>query len=89
MKDEAAKKQKPKIPSKYMTVQEVADFFRMSETSVRRGCAEFGQLRRVKLGKRTLFLRADVEALDRQLERQAKAPHDAVLKLSAFDLKRA
>lgn len=78
---------KPKISSKYLTVKEVADFFRVSPTSVRESRAEFGQLRRVKLGKRTLILRADVEALDRQLERQAKAPHDAVLRV--FDLKRA
>lgn len=68
-----------RLPSKWMTFREVADFFRVSEASVRLGRGVFGRLRRVPLSeKRIVIPRADVEKLDREMERAAVAPSPVV-----------
>jgi len=64
--------------SPYMSVKEVAAHYRMGETSVRMGRGDFAELKRVKMGGRTLIMRASVEALDRKLARIAKAANDPV-----------
>jgi hypothetical protein len=57
--------------ARWMSLQETADHYRVSEGSVRQGCGPFGQLLTVKVGKRRLVLRSSVDALDRRLERAA------------------
>ena len=58
--------------SKWMTFQQVADHFQVSEATVRLGRGVFARLRRVPLcGRRTVIPRADVERLDRDMERAA------------------
>lgn len=58
--------------SKWMTYQQVADHFQVSEATVRLGRGVFSRLRRVPLcNRRTVVLRADVERLDREMERAA------------------
>lgn len=58
--------------SKWMTYKEVAAHFRVSEATVRLGRGVFARLRRVPLTEgRTVVLRADVEKLDREMERAA------------------
>lgn len=69
--------------SPYMTLNEVAAHFRVSETSVRLSRGDFAELRRVKMGKRTLILRSSVEALERKLGRIAKAASNPVDELKA------
>lgn len=55
-------------------MQEVAEHFRVSVTTVSRGLGVFARLRRVPLtGHRVLYVRSDVEALSRKLERAAVA----------------
>ena len=64
-----------RLPSKWMTFREVADFFRVSEASVRLGRGVFARLRRVPLSERRIVIpRSDVERLDRDMERAAVAP---------------
>jgi hypothetical protein len=59
---------------KWMTFREVADYFRVSEATVRLGRGVFGRLRRVPLTQnRIVVLRADFEKLDREMERCAVA----------------
>lgn len=61
--------------SKWMTFKEIAAHFRVSEATVRLGRGVFKKLRRVSLtAGRTVVLRADVEKLDREMERAALAP---------------
>lgn len=64
-----------KKPSpKWATIREVAEHFCVGETTVREGRGVFAQLRRVTLSPgRTVIPRADVEKLDRQMERAAVA----------------
>lgn len=81
MKDQATTKPERKPSTKFMTLAQVAAHYCTSETSVRLGRSEFAQLGKCKLGRRTLVLRSSVEELDRQLERQAKAPHDALRRI--------
>ena len=58
---------------KWMTFSEVAEHFTVSEATVRLGRGVFAKLRRVPLTDgRTAVLRADVERLDRELERAAQ-----------------
>ena len=64
--------------SPYMSVKEVAAHYGVGETSVRRSRGDLGELKRVKMGKRILIMRASVEALDRKLARIAKAASDPV-----------
>lgn len=65
--------------SKWMTFQQVADHFQVSEATVRLGRGVFGRLRRVPLcGRRTVILRADMERLDREMERAAMSLADVV-----------
>ncbi|HLM58693.1 MAG TPA: hypothetical protein VK422_21495 [Pyrinomonadaceae bacterium] len=60
--------------SKWMTYKEVAAYFRVSEATVRLGRGVFARLRRATLTPgRTVVPRADVEALDREMERAALA----------------
>jgi hypothetical protein len=59
------------ISSPYMTLKETAEFFRVSETSVRRSRGVFAKLRRTTLNKRTLIYRESVEALAAELNRNA------------------
>ena len=68
-----AKKRRERKPShKWATFQEVADHFAVSEATVRLGRGVFAKLRRVPLTDgRTVVLRADMERLDRELERAA------------------
>ena len=66
-------KKQPKVQSPYMTIQEVADLFRVSYTSVYRSRGVFARLRRVAINGRVMILREDVEALDRQLRASARA----------------
>lgn len=68
--------------SPYMTIKEVTAHYRMSETSVRASRGDFGELKRVKMGKRILITRASVEALDRKLARIARAANDPVDELN-------
>jgi hypothetical protein len=63
--------------ARWMSLQEAADFFRVSEATVRLGCGVFAELRTVKVGKRRLVLRSSVDALDRRLERAAVKLADA------------
>jgi DNA-binding transcriptional regulator YhcF (GntR family) len=57
-----------------MSIAEVATHFRVSETTVSRGLGVFGRLRRVQLtARRVVFVRTDVERLDRDMERAAVA----------------
>lgn len=65
-------KQDRKPSIKWTTVQEVADHFCVSQSTVLQGIGAFASLRRAKLGKRTLILRADVDKLNRELERKAE-----------------
>jgi hypothetical protein len=60
-----------KESARYMSLQEVADHYRISEATVRLGHKPFDQLYTVKVGKRRLVLRSSVDALDRRLERAA------------------
>lgn len=69
------KRERPASP-KWMTFREVANYFKVSEASVRLGRGVFGRLRRVQLTpKRIVLLRAEVERLDRDMERAAVAPN--------------
>lgn len=57
---------------RWATVAEVAELFCVSETTVLKGRGVFASLRRVSVtDNRILFLRKDVERLDRALEREA------------------
>jgi len=57
---------------KWMTFQEIASHFRVSEATVRLGRGAFGRLRRVTITEgRTVVPRADFERLDRDMERAA------------------
>lgn len=61
-----------KPSSQWMTLQETADHFRVSETTIRKQRPPFDTLRHRKVGGRTLIPRADVEKLDsRILDQQA------------------
>ena len=63
------------LSARWMTFKEVAALFRVSEASVRLGRGVFGRLRRVQLTpNRIVLLRAEVERLDREMERAAVAP---------------
>jgi hypothetical protein len=71
-----AKKTRPtRQPSpKWMTFREVADYFRVSEATVRLGRGVFARLRRVPLTEnRIVVLRADFEKLDREMEQASVA----------------
>jgi hypothetical protein len=60
-----------------MTFQQVADHFQVSEATVRLGRGVFARLKRVPLTpKRILIPRAEVERLDREMQRAAVAPDD-------------
>ena len=68
----ASKKRQPS--AKWATYQEIADHFCVSEATVRLGRGVFGRLRRVSLTEnRTVVPRADVERLDREMERASLA----------------
>lgn len=57
---------------KWMSYAEVAEHFGVSEATVRLGRGAFGRLRRVALTERRVVIpRADVERLDREMERSA------------------
>jgi hypothetical protein len=67
-------RRKRPLSSKWMTYQQIADHFTVSEATVRLGRGVFGRLRRVPLSeKRVVVLRSDVERLDREMERVAVA----------------
>lgn len=68
-------RRKAENPStRWMSIAEVASHFRVSETTVSRGLGVFARLRRVQLTeRRIIFVRTDVERLDRQMERAAVA----------------
>lgn len=60
--------------SRWMSFREVAEHFRVSETTVREGVGVFARLRRVPITpKRVVLVRSDVERLDREMERAARA----------------
>ncbi len=70
----ARKKRAPCLrpPSpKYMALQECADYFRVNESTVRKGLGVFSRLTLISTGRRTLVLRSSVEKLDRALESAA------------------
>lgn len=66
-------KKQPKVESPYMTIQEVADLFRVSYSSIYKSRGVFARLRKVAINKRVMILREDVEALDRMLQASARA----------------
>lgn len=67
------KRERPVSP-KWVTFQQVADHFQVSEATVRLGRGAFARLRRVPVSEgRVLVPRADFERLDRQLDRAAVA----------------
>jgi hypothetical protein len=67
------KRHERKASSKWMTFAEVAEHFAVSEATVRLGRGVFSRLRRAPITEgRTVVLRADVERLDRELERLAQ-----------------
>lgn len=66
-------KKQPKPVSPYMTIKEVADFFRVSYSSTYHSYGVFARLRRVTINRRVMVLREDVEELDRQLQASARA----------------
>jgi hypothetical protein len=68
-------RRKTENPStRWMSIAEVAAHFRVSETTVSRGLGVFARLRRVRLTERRIvFVRTDVERLDRQMESAAVA----------------
>jgi DeoR/GlpR family transcriptional regulator of sugar metabolism len=68
--------------SPYMTLNEVAAHFRVSETTIRLSRGDFVELKRVSMGRRTMIMRSSVEALDRKLARSAKAASDPVDELN-------
>jgi hypothetical protein len=57
------------LSPKYMTLQQAADHYQVSESSIRKGLAVFSRLALIPTGRRTLVLRSSVERLDRELER--------------------
>jgi hypothetical protein len=60
--------------NKWMTYKQVAEHFHVSETTVRLGRGVFASLRRVPFaGKCIRISRAEVERLDRAMERAAVA----------------
>jgi hypothetical protein len=59
------------LSTKYMTLQQAADHYQVSESSIRKGLAVFSRLALIPTGRRTLVLRSSVERLDRELERSA------------------
>lgn len=64
-------------PSPFMSRSEVAEHFRVNETTVRRNRGHFAEIRRTKISTgKFLYLRADVEAVSRKLELSAYAPAD-------------
>jgi len=64
-------KRNPLPSSKWMSLQQVADHYTVSEATIRQGLGVFAELATVKIGKRRLVLRRSVDALDRRLERMA------------------
>ncbi len=65
--------------SPYMTIKEVAAYYRVGLTTVYESRGDFADLKRVKVeGGNILILRSSVEALDRKLARIAKAASDPV-----------
>jgi hypothetical protein len=59
---------------RYMTLAEVADYFRAGKSTIIENRARFGKLRRVKNGRRWLFLTSSVLELARELDSYAAAP---------------
>jgi hypothetical protein len=73
MTKKEGKRERPLSP-KWITFRQVADHFQVSEATVRLGRGVFATLKRVPVGdKRVLIPRAEVERLDRALERAAVA----------------
>jgi len=57
--------------TRWMSLQETADHYRVSEATIRLGLGVFAELYRVNVGRRVLIMRSSVDALDRRLERAA------------------
>lgn len=73
MADRRPRAERP-LSNRWMTFRQVADHFQVSEATVRLGRGVFARLRRVSLSRnRVVVLRADVERLDREMERAAVA----------------
>ena len=75
---EGQKRGKVRLPSvRYMSIHQVAEHYCVSKAAIRRPLSNspFGRLRVVPVGKRLLYLRSDVAALDRWLERVAMTPY--------------
>lgn len=64
------------LPPLYLSVAATAAHFGVSASSVYKGLGVFGDLRVVQINGRRMVLRADVEALDRALEKQARPARD-------------
>lgn len=76
--------------SKWMTYRQVAEHFQVSEATVRLGRGVFARLRRVALcERRTVVPRADVERLDREMERAAVALAPGVASIEEARRRRA
>lgn len=67
-----SRKRERQPSAKWMTLQQVADHYQVSDTTIRVGRGKYATLRRVP-GKPILIPREDVEKLDRQMERDAKS----------------
>jgi hypothetical protein len=73
MADRRPREKRP-LSNRWMTFQQVADHFQVSEATVRLGRGVFARLRRAPLSEnRVVILRSDVEKLDREMERAAVA----------------
>jgi|GEM_PF-5822248 len=75
-------KKEPAAPSPYLTLKEVARYFRVDESTIRKGCGVFAmlQLTTTEGGKgrrgRTLVLRESVERVDGILRQRARNAAD-------------
>lgn len=64
-------RRKRQLSHKWATLQETADNFCTSTTSIRLGRGPYARLKRASVGGRILILRSSVDKLDRELERSA------------------
>jgi hypothetical protein len=68
------------VESPFMTRQEVADYFRVSYTTVRYSRGDFAMLRRTMINGRVLFYRDSVEELKALLDKRAYSITETVNK---------
>jgi hypothetical protein len=70
-----------------MSMQETAEFFRVSESTIRNARGDFARLAHVHVGKRHLIVRESAETLAADLVKRAKSVSAVVREMS--DVRRA